>query len=299
MTRVPLLEPRFLQRLESLTLHARKTFTAQSKGERRSARKGVNVEFADFREYAPGDDLRYVDWKAFGRLDKLFLKVFQEEEDLSVHLLIDTSRSMGFGTPRTKFDYARSVAAAIGFIGLMEQDRIDVFSFAEGDQRRLPPLRGKVGVPEFFRFLETLPAPEGQTAFGQSVRHYAEQSRSPGVTILLSDFFDPSVQEGVRALLGRRHQVVLLHILDPEEVQPTLTGDLRLIDAEKTDAAYEVSLSPHILAQYEAKFQAFCANLESLASRYGLDYARVTTDTPFEDVVFRWLRRSGLIRAST
>jgi uncharacterized protein (DUF58 family) len=290
-----LLDTAFLQRLEGLALSARKRFTGDSRGERRSPRKGANIEFADFREYAPGDDLRYVDWKAFGRLDKLFLKLFQEEEDLSVHFLIDASRSMGFGAPTTKFDYARRVAAAIGFIGLMEQDRVDVFTFASGRQHRLPPLRGKAGIPEFFRFLETLPSPAGQTGFGDSVRRYAEQTRTPGISILLSDFFDPSVQDGIRALLARRHQVVMLHILDSEEASPTLTGDLKLIDSETDDVA-EISLSPHVLAQYETRFRGFCTGLETLAARYGIDYARVTTDVPHEEIVFKYLRRSGLIK---
>lgn len=289
-----LLSPAFLQKLERLSFATRRTFAGQMQGERRSARKGASIEFADFREYTPGDDLRYVDWKAFGRLERLFLKLFVEEEDLSVHLLIDTSKSMDFGEPITKMDYARKVAAALGFIGLAEYDRITVAAFAEGLSTNLAPLRGKSGIQTLFRHLEGLSA-GGKTDFGAALRRYADQRRTPGIAVVLSDFLAEGVADGVKALAGRRFQVALLHIVAPEEAEPEMMGDLKLVDSE-TGLAKDVTLSPYILAQYKERFAAFCDDLENLARRYGMDYVRMTTAVAFEDVFFRYLRAGGLLR---
>jgi uncharacterized protein (DUF58 family) len=290
----PLLSPSFLQKLERLSFVARRTFAGQMQGERRSPRKGASIEFADFREYTPGDDLRYVDWKAFGRLERLFLKLFVEEEDLSVHLLVDTSKSMDFGEPVTKIEYAKKVAAALGFIGLTEYDRITVAAFSNELSANRAPLRGKSGIQPLFRFLENLPT-GGGTDFGATLRRYTEQKRTPGIAIVLSDFFAEGVADGLKALAARRYQVVLLHIVTPEEADPEILGDLRLIDSE-TGLAKEVTLSPYVLAQYKDRFASFCAELEDLAHRYSMDYVRMTTAVPFEDVFFRYLRTSGLLR---
>lgn len=289
-----LLSSDFLQKLERLSFVSRRTFAGQTQGERRSAKKGASVEFADFREYAPGDDLRYVDWKAFGRLERLFLKLFVEEEDLSIHLLIDTSKSMDFGQPITKIDYARRVAAALGFIGLAEYDRITVAAFAEGLSANRAPLRGKSAIPVLFRHLESL-SPAGGTDFGATLRRYAEQRRTPGIAIVLSDFFSEGVTDGLKALAGRRYQVALLHIVAPEEAEPELAGDLKLVDSE-SGLAREVTLSPYVISQYKERFKGFCDELDSLAHRYGMDYIRMITSVPFEDVVFRYLRAGGLLR---
>lgn len=289
-----LLSAEFLQKLERLSFVTRRTFAGQTQGERRSARKGASIEFADFREYAPGDDLRYVDWKAFGRLGRLFLKLFVEEEDLSIHLLIDTSKSMDFGEPITKMDYARRVAAALGFIGLAEYDRITVAAFADGLAANSAPLRGKSAIQPFFRHLEAL-TPAGGTDFGATIRRYAEQRRTPGIAIILSDFFADGVADGIKALAGRKYQVALLHIVAPSEAEPELAGDLKLVDSE-SGLAKEVTLSPYIIAQYKERYAAFCEDLDNLAHRYGMDYIRMTTAVPFEDVVFRYLRAGGLLR---
>jgi len=290
-----LLDPQFLKKLEALSLVSKRVFAGQTKGERRSAKRGSSVEFADFREYSLGDDLRYVDWKAYGRLEKLFLKLFVEEEDLSIHLLVDTSQSMSFGSPLTKADYARRVAAALGYIALSEYDRVLLASFSGKEGERLPPLRGKPGIFPFFQFLETKLPVGGAISFGVSLAQYATQAKNVGIAIVLSDFFDPTHVQGIKALLSRRFQVVLLHVLDEEEVHPTLTGDLRLVDSE-TGEAREVSISPHLLAQYDAQFQSFCGGLQTLANRYNMDYVRASTAVPFEDVILKFLRSGGLLK---
>ena len=291
-----LLDPSFLKKLEALSLVSKRVFAGQTKGERRSLKRGSSVEFADFREYSLGDDLRYVDWKAYGRLEKLFLKLFVEEEDLSIHLLIDTSQSMDFGSPLTKADYARRVAAALGYIALSEYDRVLLSSFSQTLGERMPPLRGKPGIFPFFQFLETkLPIGRRDPVRRRPVPLRFAQAKNVGIAVVLSDFFDPTHVQGIKALLSRRFQVVLIHVLDEEEVHPTLTGDLRLIDSE-TGVAREVSISPHLLAQYEAQLVSFCGGLQTLSNRYNMDYVRASTGVPFEDVILKFLRTGGLLK---
>lgn len=288
-----LLDPSFLKKLEALSLASRRVFAGQTKGERRSTKRGSSIEFADFREYTHGDDLRYVDWKAYGRLEKLFLKLFVEEEDLSIHLLVDTSGSMEFGQP-SKALYARRLAAALGYLALSEYDRVLLASFSGSLGEAHPPLRGKPGIFPFFQFLDRMPS-GGETRFGTALTQYAARAKNIGIAVVVSDFFDETHVQGIKALLSRRFQVVLLHVLDEEELHPTLTGDLRLVDSE-TGAAREVSLSPHLLARYDAQLQTFCAGLQALASRYNLDYVRASTGQPLEDVILKSLRSGGLIR---
>jgi uncharacterized protein (DUF58 family) len=281
-----LLDPTFLRKLETLSFAAKRIQAGRTQGARRSPKRGSSVEFADFREYALGDDLRSVDWKAYGRLEKLFLKLFVEEEDLSLHLLLDTSQSMEFGSPLTKADYARRIAAALGYIALAEYDRVSVAGFSDTLGEHMPP---------FFKFLQNHTQTGGETKFGVALSRYAARTNSGGIAVVLSDFFDDTHREGLKALLARRFQVVLIHILDPEEIHPTLTGDLRLVDAENGQTR-EVSVSPRVLGQYEAQLTRFCDGLKDMAGRYGMDYARVVTDAPFEDVILKLLRSGGVLR---
>ena len=289
-----------MKQLERLSITAKRPFPGRMKGEKRSPKRGSSVEFADFREYASGDDLRYVDWKAYARLERLFIKLFVEEEDLSIHLLVDASESMNF--PRgeaaqnrpTKFDYARKAAAALGYIGLLRYDRVSVSGFAHALGRRVPTLRSRSAVPQLFDYLETL-RPGGQTNFSHALQNYALRASSPGVCVVVSDFFDPNWEKGIRALLGRRYQVVLLQVLDAEEVQPTMLGDVRLVDSETGDTR-EVSVTPMLLTQYQNALDLFCGQLSDLANRHGMDYIRTTTDAPLEDLLLKTLRGSGLLR---
>lgn len=290
-----LLDPRFLARLEHLSLVAKRVFAGQTQGEKRSPKRGSSVEFADFREYTLGDDLRYVDWKAYGRLEKLFLKLFVEEEDLSLHLLLDTSRSMEFGGPLSKADYARRVAAALGYIALSDYDRVSVGTFSTALGNMLLPIRGKMGVAPFFRFLQDKTPVRGGTGFGEALTQYAARARTSGIAVVLSDFFDADYERGLKALLARRFQVVLIHILDLEEVTPSLIGDLRLIDSE-TGVGQDISISPYLLAQYEAQFKSFVDSLQTFARRYGMDYVRAVSNVPFEDVILKFLRTQKVLR---
>ena len=290
----PLLDADFLKKLERLSVVPRRAFSGRMKGEKRSPKRGTSIEFADYREYVSGDDLRYVDWKAYARLERVFLKLFVEEEDLSIHLLVDASQSMAFGKPYTKFEYVRKVAAALGYVGLIRYDRVGITGFSQALGRRVPTLRGRPAVPELFDYLQNL-KPGGGTNLGKALQNYVLRAPSPGICVVLSDFFDPTWETGVRALLGRRFQVVLLQVLDPKEVEPDLLGDLRLVDAE-TGASREISITPNLLARYKDALSRFCGDLSEMANRHGMDYVRTTTDAPFEDLLLKTLRGAGLLR---
>jgi uncharacterized protein (DUF58 family) len=288
-----ILDASFLKKLERLSLVTKRPFSGQMKGEKRSVKRGTSVEFADYREYMLGDDLRYVDWNMAARLDKLFVKLFIEEEDLYLALLVDTSQSMDFGSPK-KLHFAVRVAAALGYIGLSNYDRVSVTAFAGSLQTPLPTKRGKAGVRAFFDYLDGMRA-EGETSLSAAMRAFASRAKYRGVAILLSDFLDPNWAEGLKSLLARGYQVALIHVLDEEELHPTLVGDLRIIDSE-TGEAKEMSVNPALLQRYQATLDAFCGEIEGFANRYGLDYLRASTAMPFEDIILKYLRQGGLIK---
>lgn len=288
-----LLEPEFLRKLEQLSLVNKRAFAGQLKGERKSTRRGTSVEFADFRNYTLGDDLRYVDWNTFARLERLFLKLFVEEEDLHVYMLVDGSQSMNFGSP-TKFDYSRRIAAALGYIGLANQDRVGGAIFAERLGNYLPPVRGRGQVMSYFRFLDQT-QPGGKTSFAASLKEYALRTRRPGVAVLISDFMDPDWAAGMMALLQRRFQVTAIQVLDRAELDPRLLGDLRLVDSE-TGEQREITVSAALLKDYQRTVQEFCGGVQNTCRKYGVDYLLAPTDQPFEDLILKWLRRAGLLR---
>ena len=288
-----ILDGAFLKKLERLSLVTKRPFAGQMKGEKRSVKRGTSVEFADYREYILGDDLRYVDWNMAARLDRLFVKLFIEEEDLYLALLVDSSKSMDFGDPK-KLHFAARVAAALGYIGLSNYDRVSVTAFAGNLQAALPAKRGRAGVRSFFDYLDGLRA-DGETSFAKSMRSFAARARIRGVAIVLSDFLDPQWADGLKSLLARGYQVALVHVLDEEELNPTLVGDLRIIDSE-TGEAKEMSVNPALLKRYHAALNDFCNEIEGFANRYGLDYLRAATNMPFEDIILKYLRQGGLIK---
>jgi uncharacterized protein (DUF58 family) len=288
-----LLEPEFLRKLEQLSIVSKRVFTGQLKGERRSARRGTSVEFADYKNYTHGDDLRYMDWNTFARLEKLFLKLFVEEEDLHVYMLVDGSQSMLYGSP-AKFDYARRVAAALGYIGLTNFDRVGATIFAERMKDHMPAVRGKQQVFPYFNFLERATA-GGQTSLAASLKEYALRTRRAGVAVLISDFFDPEWETGLKALLHRRFQVTVVHVLDRTEVRPEYLGDLKLVDCE-TGEEREITVSQSLLREYQKAVDGFCGGIRETCRRYGADYFQAVTDQPFEDLILKWLRASGLVR---
>lgn len=293
----PLFDDGFMETLGYLHIIARRVLSGQMKAERRSRRKGVSVEFADYRQYAPGDDFRFIDWNAYVRTDNLFLKLFEEEEDLQLYLLLDCSASMGFGRPY-KFHYARRLAAAVGYLGLAGLDRVHVVPFVDA-----PPLqatgmlqvRGKAKVFRLMRFLERL-RPGGRTDLRHALQTFAAQRRRRGMAIVISDLYDYSgVAAAVNALRFRKFDPYLIHVVSPEEADPSLLGDLRLLDGE-TDRSRDVTVTEPMLRRYRARFEAYCAGVEAFCSGRGVGYTRCRTDVPFRDAVVAMLRRGRLLQ---
>ncbi|MFO0850805.1 MAG: DUF58 domain-containing protein [Gemmataceae bacterium] len=290
----PLLSPEFLRRLESLELVARKMLGGRMKGDRLSKRKGRGSEFADFRPYSVGDDLRFLDWNLFGRMDKLFLRLFLEEEDLNVYLLVDTSRSMDYGTP-SKLRYAKQVAAALGFVGLVNMDRVTVEAVGGPAPVRSPQYRGRPSLWRMVRFLDTL-QPAEDADFNRAVRGAATRVTGQGVAVVLSDFMDKGgYEDGLRFLAARGLDVYCVQILADEEVSPPFAGDLKLTDVEDGDEA-EVTISAPLLARYQQTLAAFRGGLNAFCTRRGMQYLFTSNQVPFEKLVLGYLRSRGLLR---
>lgn len=285
--------PDFLAQLERLSVASRQTFRGRVKGERRSPRKGQSVEFSDYRPYGVGDDLRYVDWNIYGRLDRLHVKLFVDEEDLCLHLLVDASNSMAFGEP-TKLAYASRLAAAVGFVGLVNLERVGVGVLREKVSEGWPPVRGRNQFVALVDFLAAL-KPGGATSLNEGLGNYAMRAREPGLVLLVSDLLDPNgFETGVRALLERRFEVHIVHLLAAEELNPTLGGDLRLHDSE-TGEVRELTVDGEALRAYRQRLAGFLERVEGFCRAQEIGYRRASTDTPLEEFVLSHLR--GLVLA--
>lgn len=291
LDRQSLFAPEFLAQLERLSLASRRVFRGRVKGERKSPRRGHSVEFCDYRAYGVGDDLRYVDWNIYGRLDRLHVKVFVDEEDLVQHLLVDASASMDFGRP-TKFAYAAKLAAALGFIGLVNLERVGVGILKDRGGESWQPARGRNQFGPLVEFLARV-KPDGATRLNDAIVNYAMRSREPGLAVVVSDLLDPlGFETGIRALLERRFDVHVIHLLDPQEVNPEFGGDLRLIDGE-TGEPREITVDGEAIRAYRERLHQFLERVESFCRTREIGYHRVITDTPPEEFVLTQLK--GLV----
>jgi uncharacterized protein (DUF58 family) len=290
-----LLTPELLRRLEQFQLLAARRAKSSAKGERRSRARGQSVEFADYRNYSAGDDFRYLDWNLFGRLEKLFLKLYEEERELPVTIFLDASESMTFGTPR-KFDFARQVTAAVGYVALCGFDRVSVVAFpdalGEGAVRgALRSVRGRKSALQYFENLSQITA-QGTATFNEALRRGALMARHAGLGIVLSDFLDPAGYEpGLTALVGRGFHVSAVQILSPEEINPTTFGDLRLIDSE-TGSRQEITFGRYRLSTYQQTVQNYCQRLREYCQARGINFFTCTSDTPLEQLLLRQLREA-------
>jgi uncharacterized protein (DUF58 family) len=290
----PLLSPDFLRRLEGLELVSRRVRAGRMKGDRLSKRKGRGSEFADFRPYATGDDLRFLDWSLYARLERLFLRLFLEEEDLHVHLVLDTSASMDYGSP-PKVLYAKRVLAALGFIGLVNLDRVTVTGFADKPTARSPVFRGRPTLPRLLAFIDRLQV-GGAGDFNRALKSLSVTLRGRGVVIVVSDFLDKAgVTDGFRYLAARHLDVCAIQVLAAEELDPTLTGDLKLTDLEDGDEA-EVTITAPLMDRYRATLAAFRGTLQGQCNRHGMTFLTASNQVPFERLVLNVLRSRGLVR---
>ncbi|MFT5423310.1 MAG: hypothetical protein ACI89L_001087 [Phycisphaerales bacterium] len=304
-----LLDSRLMAQIGRLDLTSRKVFAGKLQGERRSKKRGESVEFADHRPYAVGDDLRHVDWNIYGRLDKFFLKLFMEEEDLSLHIVLDASLSADCGEP-SKFLYGQQLTAALGYIGLMNLNRVAITTLGGklrtvgGAQDQIQPtpvmhtlkdLRGKRRLQDIARFLCQV-EPDGVTDFGAAAKRLAMSRRGKGIMVIISDFMmKEGYQDGLRMLQGRGYDVFAIQVLSPQEVEPDIAGDLRLRDCEDADLA-DVTISAPLLKKYKQVLAAYNNRLRQYCSRREMNCISVQSDTPLDTLILDTLRKRGLLR---
>ena len=283
----------FLRQLDRLALIARRPVAGEMQGERRSPRRGASVEFADFKPYVAGDDFRQIDWNLYARAEKFFLKLFVAEEELTLHLLLDTSRSMDWGEPN-KLRYAKQVAGAIGYIALTNLDRVTLSAFGQGRETTMPPQRSRRGSLPLFRFLLDLTA-GGSGDLPTICRRYARSGNRPGPLVLVSDLMDAGWQAALQALIARRFEVTVIHTLAPQEVSPQLEGDVRLIDAEGGQPI-DLTADLDLLRRYEASVRDWREEITDYCSGHGIAYVPLETSLPVEDLLLSLLRRRGVVR---
>ncbi|MCO5170614.1 MAG: DUF58 domain-containing protein [Planctomycetes bacterium] len=302
MSAAPTFDPGFLRRLERLAVVARRTLRGAGLGERRSKRQGGAVEFADYRGYSPGDDTRRIDWYAYARLEALFLKLYVEEQDLALHVLVDQSASMGTGAdPATgrpsKLDYARQVAASLAYVGLSAGDRVTVRAFRGGElSPQLGPLRGRDAFLRLLRFLGDDPEAAGRTSLADAARTFVARRPAVGVVIVVTDLLDAQgYEEPLRRLRGAGHEPFVLHVVSPDEAEPEVGQDVDLEDAE-TGEVVSVSLDQAAVRAYREAHARFRADAAAFCRRAELGYAEARTDVPFEELVLNVLRRGSLVR---
>ena len=282
-----------MARLDQLDILSRKMLAGKMKGERRSKKRGQSVEFADYRNYVIGDDLRFIDWNIYARLDRLFLKLFLEEEDLALYVLLDVSKSCDFGEPN-KATYIKQVAAALAYIGLVNYNRVHVVAMADGVVAETGALRGRRRVPQMLDFLQKL-EPAGQSNFTAACRRFALQHRQKGVCLVLSDFFiKEGFEAGLRYVASGRYDLFCVQVLSPQEIDPDLQGDLKLRDIEDNDTA-EVSITQPLIKQYKSNLNAYCLALKEFVTRRGGMYLFSSTGVPFDSLILNYLRERGLL----
>ena len=279
----------YLGRLERFVIASRAAISSPMPGRRPGHGKGFSVEFADYREYYPGDDLRYVDWNVYRRMGKLFLRLFRAESELTLHLLVDTSRSMGYGAA-DKLDFTRRVAAALAFVGVSNLDRVSLATFSNKLHTVMPAGRGRPHLFQIFKTLENV-QPEGKSDLNRSLREYGDYSRTPGLAVVLSDCFDPGgCEEGLRYLSHKRFGVVLVHVFADEEVSPAFDTPVELLDLEDA-AAPTIQGDPESVERYKIRFQQFRRSLEGFCRANGMNYVPALSSLEFEDWVFDFLRK--------
>lgn len=289
-----LFDNEFIQKLEYLYLVSKKLLSGKVKAERRSRKIGSGIEFADYREYSEGDDIRHIDWNLYARLEKLFLRLFEEEEDLYVYFLLDTSGSMRMGSP-SRLDYARRVAAALAYITLNNLDRVSLFTFSDTIKTRLQPHRGKNNIFKVLQFLDRLPTPS-TTQTEDSFQTFVHQNKRRGVAVVISDFFDPhGYEQAFDVLRYHRHEIYAIHIFDETELESGLRGDVELIDRE-TGLHIETTLSPRLIEAYRQAFDEFCRDLEQFCLKREISLFRTSTKQPFEELILDIFRRGGFLQ---
>jgi uncharacterized protein (DUF58 family) len=294
-----LLEESTRRKFDQLMLVASRVRAGAIKGERRSTKRGTSIEFADYRNYAPGDDLRRLDWNVYARLDRPYIKLLEDEEDLAVHVVLDASASMNWGEETSpdhhKLLFGKRLFAGLGYISLSSNDRLMMSAFSSGGIEQFGPVRGRSQSVALLKYTHGIQS-GGMTDLNAALKDYATRAGRPGLCFIISDMFSPTgYLDGLNTLLGKGYEVVLLHILSPDEVTPPLTGDLRLVDVE-TGAIQEVSVDSVMRDLYMRRLEAWREDIRVESTKRGVHYLPISTDMAWEKVILYDLRRLGLVK---
>ncbi|RLB62527.1 MAG: DUF58 domain-containing protein [Deltaproteobacteria bacterium] len=289
-----LFDEEFQRKLEYLAMVSRRVFSGAMKAERRTKKTGSGVEFADHREYAPGDDFRYLDWRAYARFDRLLVRLFEEEEDLSIYLIVDNSWSMGFGDGQ-KLKYAKMLCAALAYVGLANLDRVAIVTANDEISGRMEPTRSKKRIFRVFQFLNRVD-PDGTTDLGTAMRTFVAQHKRRGLAVLLSDLYDPAgFEKGINVLRYNKFEPFVLHVTDPVDGAPTLKGDLVICDCE-TGEEREVTVTKRVLQRYGEAYGAYLKRVERFCVSRQVSYFRADLNVPFDELILRVFRKGGFLR---
>lgn len=281
----------FLKKLDNISLNANIVMNQGSSGSRKSKAKGSSVEFSDYREYTAGDDLRRVDWNAYGRFDRLFVKLFMEEREALINIFVDSSKSMDFGSPK-KSIMALKMSAVFSFLALNNLDRVCINEIKDSTVKQSTAVTGRTMFPRCLNYLQNINF-SGITDLNVCIKRKELHGR--GISIIISDFFNEGgIEDAIKYLRYKNQEVVLIHILSPEELNPELQGQIRLIDSETNDAR-NIVVTGTVLKQYEKHLNAFIANIKELANRFGACYVQVSSEDEIERIIFEQLTKAGVI----
>lgn len=284
----------FQRKLDYLALVSKRVFAGRMRAERRTKKTGSGVEFADHRDYQPGDDFRYLDWNVYQRFDRLLLRLFEEEEDLAIYFIIDASASMGFGDAK-KLRYAKRVVAALAYVGLANLDRVSIVSTTDEVMDRMPATRGKARIFKVFRFLKDL-QPAGQTDLEDALKAFVAQNKRRGLVVLASDLYDPrGFERGINVLRYNKFDPFVVHVVDKEEAKPKLAGDVLVYDCETGDER-EVTVTAKVLERFEAAYGEYLSDIDKFCSSKQVPYIQADVGVPFDELILRVFRRGGFLR---
>ncbi len=284
----------FQRKLDYLALVSKRVFAGRMRAERRTKKSGSGVEFADHRDYQPGDDFRYLDWNVYQRFDRLLLRLYEEEEDLAIYFIVDASSSMAFGDGR-KLRYAKRVAAALAYVGLANLDRVSIVSTTDRVLERMPATRGKARIFKVFRFLKEL-QPEGHTNLEDALKTFVAQNKRRGLVVLASDLYDPhGFERGINVLRYNKFDPFVVHVVDTEEAKPKLAGDVLLYDCETGDER-EVTVTAKVLERFETVYRQYLDDIDRFCTSKQVPYIRADVNVPFDELILRVFRRGGFLR---
>ncbi len=289
-----LFDDEFQRKLDYLAMVSRRVFAGRMRAERRTKKSGSGVEFADHREYQPGDDFRYLDWNVFQKFDRLLVRLYEEEEDLAIYIIVDASGSMAFNDEK-KLRYAKRVAAALAYVGLANLDRVSIVSTSDRVMSRMPETRGKARIFKVFRFLKEL-TPAGSTDLGDAMKTFVAQHKRRGLAVLVSDLYDPAgFEKGINVLRYNKFDPFVVHVVDPSEAVPKLNGDVLVYDCETGDER-EVTVTPRVLERFRAMHKEYVAEIAHFCSTHQVSYISADVNIPFDELILRVFRRGGFLR---